>query len=126
MMSSMHQQLVPEHIPNAPQLAARISDLFVQIVRLKARNSRCCFAVHYSKCGSEPFHGLRPFDVRRLNIKPYRTVLNPNRNIGFYFSQVPRNFAQRSPTCVWTEIVLIAWQRPKERDRAICFLFPAP
>jgi hypothetical protein len=107
-------------------LTTRITDLAVQVARLKACNSRRRIVVHDSKRGSEPFHGSWPFNVRWLDIKPDLAVLNPKRHIGIYFSQMPRKLTQRPAIGVWTEIILIERQRAHKRDRAFRLVLPAP
>ena len=37
---------------------------------------------------------------------------------------MPREFTQRSAACVWTEIVLVRWQRAQESDGALGFVLP--
>jgi hypothetical protein len=67
--------------------------------------------MHDSKRGSELFHCLRPFNVRRLQVEPDLSMFNPKCYIGLYLGEVPCELTHRPATAVWTIRILIVRER---------------
>ena len=107
-MSGMHEQLVPEDVSDAPQLASGIPDLAVQVADFEARNSHHRIVVDNSKRRSQGFYSSWPVNMRWFDIQPDLAMLDPKRHVSLHFSKMPRKLPQRSATRIWAKIILTA------------------